>query len=397
MERSRVRILLAIMLPLLFATPGIAKDRPAPPPPVRTPYYVPHLLDSVQDAAGKLQFLQPRIFSGGVAAQQLAVDQNGVNIAFSEHGVNQRTQYFWAWGGGYNAPVVTPYENHWTFSVSYAQIRGFFGYPREMGVSAKGSYQSLTLSTLDDVHMFLDALVTLTVASGNPDFFVFDFDWDQANAKISKKLKLPSVVVVTDIQAGGPADKAGLQEGDLITAVDGKPTSEIVASMHDGLKASPSGYTVHLSVVRNGAPVEVAIKYAALWPAEAVQMLQVRTAAMARAGGAQPSGPDAAGSSSALPAAPTGVKLGIRGHNITPDEAKSAGLTDVRGVMIDEVAANGIADNARVLAGDVLLEIDGAAAGTLDELKAVLLKGTPSRIKVWRKGAALSLLVAQSL
>jgi hypothetical protein len=45
----------------------------------------------------------------------------------------------------------------------------------------------------------------------------------------------------------------------------------------------------------------------------------------------------------------------------------------------------------------VILQIDGAATGSLDALKAILLKGTPSSIKVWRKGAAVTLTVAQSL
>lgn len=392
MSRTRILSFAATLLSLCPGTPATAREKAPPPKPERTPYYIPHLLNSVEDAAGKLRFLQPRISSGGVTAQQMTVDQNGVNIYFSAHGVTQHSEYYWSWGGGYNAPVVTPYENNWTFSASYATAIAFFAFPRDMGITGNNRYSSVTLSGLDDVHMFLDAFVTLTVAGGNADFFVYDFDWNAADPKVTKKLKLEDVSVVTDIQAGGPADKAGLQEGDLIVGIDGNPVKGMVGTMFRGLKRSPAGYTAHLSVVRNGTPMEINATYSRMWPLEEILALQGRTAAMAHSGGVQ------GGVAPGAPAPPaSGPRLGIRAHNITAEDARNAGMTEAHGVVVDEVAADSFADGAKVQAGDVLLEIDGVAVGSVDEIKAVMQKGTPARIKVWRKGQVQMLVVAQSL
>lgn len=402
MPRSGVRVLLAVLLPLLFVLPTLAKEK-ANTPPVRTPYYVPHLLDSVEDAAGKLHFLQPRlyVYAGGPAAEQLAVDQNGVNIFFSAHGVTQKTQYFWAWGGGFNAPVYSPYENHWTFSVSYAAVHYLFAFPGSLQVATKDEVNMIAVYDTDDLHMLLDAIATLTVATGNTNFYVADFDYSPLETKAMKKLKVDWADRVTAVQAGGPADKAGLQEGDIIVSADGKSAQLILRTIREGVQASPTGYTVHLSVLRDGVPMEKQITYAALWPAEAVKALQARTVAFAKGSGAQSGAqpgaqPGASSTASATPA-PSGVKLGVRAHNITLEEAQTAGLPEARGVFVDEIAPNGIAEAAKIQPGDVILEIDGATARSLDEVKAALLKGAPSKIKVWRKGAPLSLTVAQSL
>jgi membrane-associated protease RseP (regulator of RpoE activity) len=420
MKSTRVWILSAIFLPLL-AISAAASNKPGTAPVERIPYYVPHLLDSVEDAAGKLHFLQPNISSLSgtshhVPVQQLSIYQYGVNFLFSEHGMDQETQYFWSWDGGYNAPIVTPYENNWSFSIKYASVRFMRAFPRrllvvfcdyqgsgrmEIGADQIKSFEDITeqyrmLSTgnLDSMHMFLDAFATLTVASGNANFIVVDFDYAHVDDKTSQRLKLDrkAIRVVTQVQAGGPADKAGLQEGDVIVSADGKSMRDYYKTLSEGVQASPGGYTMHLSLLRNGVPLEKEVTYAPLWPAEAVQALQARSAALAKSNAAAASGADATSTS-----ASGGVKLGVRVHNITAEEARSAGLNEVRGVLVEEVAASGIAADAKVQPGDVILEIDGAAIGSREEMKAILQKGAPSRIKVWRKGAALFLTVRQNM
>lgn len=64
-----------------------------------------------------------------------------------------------------------------------------------------------------------------------------------------------NVVAVT---AGGPAAVAGLKEGDVITAIDGKPVSGIaLPDARQRFRDDPVGTAVTLSVLRSGKPVEI--------------------------------------------------------------------------------------------------------------------------------------------
>ena len=59
----------------------------------------------------------------------------------------------------------------------------------------------------------------------------------------------PSGVYVSGVTAGGPADKAGLKEGDVITAVDGNSVKGNEDFLKE-LKYYAAGETVSLSVSR---------------------------------------------------------------------------------------------------------------------------------------------------
>lgn len=71
--------------------------------------------------------------------------------------------------------------------------------------------------------------------------------------------QLSSGARVSDVQQGGSAQKAGVQPGDVITAVDGvkvaSPTAFIVA-----LQSKPIGATVTLSITRDGKDRSVAVQ-----------------------------------------------------------------------------------------------------------------------------------------
>jgi Do/DeqQ family serine protease len=59
-------------------------------------------------------------------------------------------------------------------------------------------------------------------------------------------------VVVTDVARGSPGDRAGLQIGDVITALDGKPLGDS-QQLHNTEGLEPVGSVLHLTVRRNGA------------------------------------------------------------------------------------------------------------------------------------------------
>jgi S1-C subfamily serine protease len=91
------------------------------------------------------------------------------------------------------------------------------------------------------------------------------------------------------------------------------------------------------------------------------------------------------------------VILGVHAHNITPSEAQAAGIADAQGIFVEQIAAGSLAEQAKILPGDVILALDGKPAVTLEAMRAILQNGAPSNIKVWRHGEAVSLTVSQSL
>jgi len=77
-------------------------------------------------------------------------------------------------------------------------------------------------------------------------------------ATLSKRFGYAAVVAVIP---GGPADKAGVDSGDIIEAIEGKSTREMSLAEIDALLAGQPGSVVNVSVVRprKAAPAKTAI------------------------------------------------------------------------------------------------------------------------------------------
>jgi len=81
--------------------------------------------------------------------------------------------------------------------------------------------------------------------------------------------------------------------------------------------------------------------------------------------------------------------LGVMIQNVTPELAKSFGLTNSKGVLISDVVKGGPAEKAGLLRGDVILKFDNKeieSAHTLSQLVAATAPDTTVKIDLLRNG-----------
>jgi serine protease Do len=147
---------------------------------------------------------------------------------------------------------------------------------------------------------------------------------------------------VSDVTPGGPAGKAGVKPGDVITALDGKPVGS-AGDVIDEVSTRTIGAQVKVSLIRQGKPMELVVTLGELPTPEARGL--------------------------ASKSAETGMDL----QTLTPPLAESLGLpTGSRGAVVAEVREGGPADKAGLAAGDVIIEIDRKPVATAEEAEAVL-------------------------
>jgi serine protease Do len=160
----------------------------------------------------------------------------------------------------------------------------------------------------------------------------------------SKKAQLPGVdhgALVSQVTPGGPAGKAGVHAGDVITDIDGQPM-ESAGDVIDYVSTRGIGSRVSVGLVRDGKPQKIAVQLGELPSAEA------------RAG------------------APA-QKLGLALQTLTPELAESMGLErGARGAVVAEVAAGSAAAAAGVHEGDIILEVDRQRIATAEDAVTAL-------------------------
>lgn len=160
---------------------------------------------------------------------------------------------------------------------------------------------------------------------------------------ISKAMNLGDTkgALVADVVSGGPAAKAGIERGDVITAFNGKK----VKDSHDlpaMVAATPVGDKATITVVRDGKEKNIKVKIAEL-PSK--------------------------GSTVESSAKPAQGKWGLELQDLTPDIAGQLGIEADHGVLVAGVQPGSPADEASIQQGDVILEVNRHPVKTVGEAK----------------------------
>ncbi len=202
--------------------------------------------------------------------------------------------------------------------------------------SRSGGYQGLSFAIPIEVAMKVEAQLMKTgqVQRGRLGVTIQSLDQSLAD---SFGLSSPTGALVSGVEPGGPAAKAGLEAGDVILAVNGQPVDTSNALPPLVADLAP-GETAKLKVWRQGREREIK-----------VQVGRQSQVATAKAGESTPA---------------VGGRLGL---SVRPVE-----VGEGRGLYVEQ--AQGAAAKAGIRRGDVILAVNGEAVASVEALRAQIGK-----------------------
>ena len=193
------------------------------------------------------------------------------------------------------------------------------------------------------------------------------------NADLASSLNLPAArgAIVTSVQTGGPAERAGLKRGDVITAINKQPVIDnnglrnLVASM-------PPGSTVEVSALRNGRDQSFQVALAELPERE------------------RPESEEESSSTGG-----TGnEKFGVTLQPFTAEMGARYGLdADDQGLLVTKVDPDGSAATAGIRQGDLIQEVNRQPVQTVAQFTAAIAQSgaKPALVLVKRRNTVIYL------
>ncbi len=170
-----------------------------------------------------------------------------------------------------------------------------------------------------------------------------------SNPIVLKELGAPYGIVLQRVEAGSPAEKAGLQSGDVITSVNGKPV-HTGSDLVNPIASTAVGGSIRVTYVRDKKEHD-----ASLTVADRTKIFPDRTAN----GGNSENGP-------------TPVEFGLRVEDLGTDRARRAGFEDMKGVLVTEVDPASFAEDIGFVRGDVITEVNHNNVSSVSEYKRVV-------------------------
>jgi serine protease Do len=221
--------------------------------------------------------------------------------------------------------------------------------------SRTGGYQGVSFAIpIDLANRIKDKIV----ATGKVEHARLGVAVQEVNQAFADSFQLdrPEGALVSSVERGGPADKAGLQAGDVIRKADGQ---KVVSSgdLPAIIGMAAPGDKIKLEIWRKGKAEELSAQ---------LGNADDKAAKVAQADKAQ---------------APQG-RLGLALRPLQPEERRESGI--VGGLVVQD--ASGPAAVAGVEAGDVLLAVNGSPVKDIEQVRAAVAKAEKSVALLIQRG-----------
>jgi serine protease Do len=170
-----------------------------------------------------------------------------------------------------------------------------------------------------------------------------------SNPVLLRQMGAPYGIYIEGVEAGSPADKAGLKPGDVITEVNGRAV-KTGTDLVEPIASTPIGGKVSLKFIRDRKTHEVNLA------------VEDRTKVF----------PQRAGSSeeSRDPEGP--VEFGLRLEELTPEVSRRLGIERREGLLVAQVEPGSFADDVGLLRGDILTDINRQPVRSLSEYRQLV-------------------------
>ncbi len=179
--------------------------------------------------------------------------------------------------------------------------------------------------------------------------------------------------IVSGVEPGSAADKAGMKRGDVIKAFNGRPVDDSNTLRNRVAETAP-GSGAKVTIVRDGAERELAVKLG-----------EVAGDRSARNGDHSDE--------------PEQNRLGVAVVPLTPERASQSGLgRDAKGLVVQDVDPDGRAAAAGIQPRDVIQEVNRKPVDSVDSLRSALTSSgdRPVLLLVRREGRDLFVTVRPS-
>jgi serine protease Do len=176
----------------------------------------------------------------------------------------------------------------------------------------------------------------------------------------SLQLEAISGALVNAVEPKSPAERAGLQRGDVVVAINGQAIADGNELRNKVAQFGP-GANVELTIVREGKTHK---------RSATLQELPSKTASAAT-----PESRDDEGTAAGLMVEP-----------LTPQRARQMGLDDESGLLVTRVNPDGPAAEAGVRSGDVIQQVDGRPVNSAEALRKSLARGERPALVLVRRG-----------
>jgi serine protease Do len=160
----------------------------------------------------------------------------------------------------------------------------------------------------------------------------------------AKGLKVSEGVLVGDVLDDGPAEKAGLERGDVITHFEGRATKN-TSQLRNMVARTQPGSRVELTVMRDGRERKMTLELGELKDEEQMAAPVVERSA---------------------------EKLGIEVRPVTPELREQYELDHDEGLVVTDVNRGSQAERQGIREGDMILEINNKTVSSLRDYEKAL-------------------------